>query len=304
MCSSSSRQLLSDLIPTCRLLPGNWAAGGRSPTASMADLSTIADGDVTEEAKGQEADQGSSEGSHGTTLQDTMERDIRKGKAALESTELMREDLVQSAVSFLKHPKVVTSSDGQRRSFLENKGLTVDEIDEAFRQLQSPSSNSLSANTCTSQGVSNHSCRITQETEVGTKCMDGSERVEPETEPVAPVVPCHPKSYMEIMEMIQRGERPDDIQDINDDPPNPDQPISEPRMAPKPKPWEKQGQESLAWDLKSPSSVSSDLRSEVQHDITNKAVESADGSNHGDSLVQAEVDAGLESPTDDAASLK
>ncbi|XP_004961126.2 peroxisomal membrane protein PEX14 isoform X3 [Setaria italica] len=244
----------------------------------MADLSTIADGDVTEEAKGQEADQGSSEGSHGTTLQDTMERDIRKGKAALESTELMREDLVQSAVSFLKHPKVVTSSDGQRRSFLENKGLTVDEIDEAFRQLQ--------------------------ETEVGTKCMDGSERVEPETEPVAPVVPCHPKSYMEIMEMIQRGERPDDIQDINDDPPNPDQPISEPRMAPKPKPWEKQGQESLAWDLKSPSSVSSDLRSEVQHDITNKAVESADGSNHGDSLVQAEVDAGLESPTDDAASLK
>ncbi|KAK8457174.1 hypothetical protein SEVIR_3G136600v4 [Setaria viridis] len=300
----------------------------------MADLSTIADGDVTEEAKGQEADQGSSEGSHGTTLQDTMERDIRKGKAALESTELMREDLVQSAVSFLKHPKVVTSSDGQRRSFLENKGLTVDEIDEAFRQLQvrffltfylnfpsliiltsffknsflwelkSPSSNSLSANTCTSQGVSNHSCRITQETEVGTKCMDGSERVEPETEPVAPVVPCHPKSYMEIMEMIQRGERPDDIQDINDDPPNPDQPISEPRMAPKPKPWEKQGQESLAWDLKSPSSVSSDLRSEVQHDITNKAVESADGSNHGDSLVQAEVDAGLESPTDDAASLK
>jgi hypothetical protein len=80
--------------------------------------------------------QGSSEGSHGTTLEDTVERDIRKGKAALKSTELMREDLVQSAVSFLQHPKVITSSDGQRRSFLENKGLTVDEIDEAFRRLQ------------------------------------------------------------------------------------------------------------------------------------------------------------------------
>jgi len=97
--------------------------------------------------------QGSSEGSHGTLLQDIREKETRKGKAAVGSTELMREDLVQSAVSFLKHPKVVTSSDGQRRSFLENKGLTVDEIDEAFRRLQSPSSHSLSSNTCTSQGM-------------------------------------------------------------------------------------------------------------------------------------------------------
>lgn len=80
--------------------------------------------------------QGSSEGSHVTILQDTREQEIRKGKADLGSTELIREDLVQSAVSFLKHPKVVTSSDGQRRSFLENKGLTVEEIDEAFQRLQ------------------------------------------------------------------------------------------------------------------------------------------------------------------------
>nr|CAB3464373.1 unnamed protein product [Digitaria exilis] len=70
-------------------------------------------------------------------------------------------------------------------------------------------------------GVSDQSCRITQqETNVGTKCMDGSESAEPETEPVTPVVPRHPKSYME---------------DIDDNPQNPDQPISKPRMAPKPK---------------------------------------------------------------------
>jgi len=267
----------------------------------MEDLSTFADGEVAEEAKRQAPGQGSSEGSHSTLLQGIKEQETRKGKAAVGSTELMREDLVQSAVSFLKHPKVVTSLDGQRRSFLENKGLTVDEIDEAFRRLQSPSSHSLSSNTCTSQGVSDHSCKISQETKVGTKCMDGSDRVEPETEPVAPVVPRHPKSYMEIMEMIQRGERPDDIQDINDDPPNPDQPISEPRMAPKPKPWEKQGQESSAWGLRLPSSDSSDLRSEVQQDGTDKATKSADTSHQGDSLLQEEVAAGSESPTDDAA---
>ncbi|NP_001132489.1 uncharacterized protein LOC100193948 isoform 1 [Zea mays] len=158
----------------------------------------------------------------------------------------------------------------------------MDEIDEAFRRLQSPSSNSASSNMCTSQ-----------------------ERVEPEAGPVAPVVPRHPKSYMEIMEMIQRGERPDDIQDINDDPPNPDQPISEPRMAPKPKPWEKQGQGSLACDLKSLPRESDVLRSEVQHDDgTNQVTESADGANQADSLLQAGVAAGSESPgvPDDAAS--
>ncbi|XP_062232222.1 peroxisomal membrane protein PEX14-like isoform X2 [Phragmites australis] len=269
----------------------------------MADVSTSSDAEVAEEARQQEAGQGSSEGIHTTTLQDTKEQEIRKGKAALASFELMREELVQSAVGFLKHPKVVASSDVQRLSFLENKGLTVDEINEAFRRLQSPSSNSVSSNMCTSLGVSDRSCRITQETKVVPKCMDG-EKLEPETEPVAPVVPHHPKSYMEIMEMIQRGERPDDIQDINDNPPNPDQPISEPRMAPKPKPWEKQDQENSTWDLKSLLSDSSELRPEVGNDSTHPATESANGSNQGDSLLQTIVVVGSESPTTDAASSK
>ncbi|GJM89839.1 hypothetical protein PR202_ga06061 [Eleusine coracana subsp. coracana] len=128
------------------------------------------------------------------------------------------------------------------------------------------------------------------------------ERVEPETEAVAPVLPRHPKSYMEIMEMIQRGERPGDIQDINDDPPNPDQPISKPRMAPKPKPWEKQDQEDCTGDLKSLSSDSGELGSEVQN--TNQSTESASGPNQEDSLLQAEVVEVSESPANDDASSK
>nr|GMD33061.1 peroxisomal membrane protein PEX14-like isoform X1 [Ipomoea batatas] len=55
---------------------------------------------------------------------------------------------------------------------------------------------------------------------------------------VEPSDPPHPKSYTEIMEMVQRGERPSNIRDINDQPPNPHQPIPEPLVAPKPKPWE------------------------------------------------------------------
>ncbi|XP_062180513.1 peroxisomal membrane protein PEX14-like isoform X3 [Phragmites australis] len=251
----------------------------------MEDLSESTDGELADGVQEplQETGQGSSEGIHSTTtLQDTKEQEAKEGKAALGSAEPMREELVQSAVGFLKHPKVVASSDVQRRSFLENKGLTVDEIDEAFRRLQRPSSDSVSSNACTSQGVFDHSCGITQqETTFGTKCTDGSEKPEPETEPVAPVVPRHPKSYMEIMEMIERGEQPDDIQ-----------------------PWEKHDQESSTWDLKSLSSDSSDSRSEVGKDSTSQATESASGSKHGDSLLQAEVVAGSESPTDDAASSK
>lgn len=50
--------------------------------------------------------------------------------------------------------------------------------------------------------------------------------------------PPHPKSYMEIMEMVQRGERPPNVRDIDDRPPNPNQPIANPSLAPRAKPWE------------------------------------------------------------------
>ncbi|ESQ31635.1 hypothetical protein EUTSA_v10004017mg [Eutrema salsugineum] len=51
-------------------------------------------------------------------------------------------------------------------------------------------------------------------------------------------MPPHPKSYMDIMSMIQRGEKPSNIREINDMPPNPNQQLSNPRIAPKTKPWD------------------------------------------------------------------
>lgn len=47
----------------------------------------------------------------------------------------MREDQIQNAVKFLSHPKVRGSPVIHRRSFLEKKGLTKEEIDEAFRRV-------------------------------------------------------------------------------------------------------------------------------------------------------------------------
>lgn len=47
----------------------------------------------------------------------------------------LREDFIQNAVNFLKHPNVRGSPVKYRRSFLEKKGLTAEEIDEAFRRV-------------------------------------------------------------------------------------------------------------------------------------------------------------------------
>lgn len=51
------------------------------------------------------------------------------------NSEPLREEQVQNAVKFLSHPKVKGSPVMYRRSFLEKKGLTKEEIDEAFRRV-------------------------------------------------------------------------------------------------------------------------------------------------------------------------
>ncbi|XP_060170460.1 peroxisomal membrane protein PEX14-like [Lycium barbarum] len=54
------------------------------------------------------------------------------------NSEPIRDDQVQNAVKFLSHPKVRGSPVQYRRSFLERKGLTKEEIDEAFRRVPDP----------------------------------------------------------------------------------------------------------------------------------------------------------------------
>ncbi|XP_051228030.1 peroxisomal membrane protein PEX14 isoform X1 [Lolium perenne] len=61
--------------------------------------------------------------------------------------EPVREDYVQNAVKFLSHPKVRGSAVVYRRSFLQNKGLTSDEIDEAFRRVPDPQPTAASPST-------------------------------------------------------------------------------------------------------------------------------------------------------------
>ncbi|KAJ8427332.1 hypothetical protein Cgig2_030597 [Carnegiea gigantea] len=54
-------------------------------------------------------------------------------KSVFVNTQPIREEQVQNAVKFLSHPRVRGSPVVHRRNFLERKGLTKEEIDEAFR---------------------------------------------------------------------------------------------------------------------------------------------------------------------------
>lgn len=64
--------------------------------------------------------------------------DAKAPTSVFVNSEPMREDQVQNAVKFLSHPKVRGSPVMYRRSFLERKGLSKEEIDEAFRRVPDP----------------------------------------------------------------------------------------------------------------------------------------------------------------------
>jgi peroxin-14 len=61
----------------------------------------------------------------------------------------MREDLIQSAVNFLKDPKVQSASMAKKTAFLESKGMTSAEIQEAIRRVSGGESTTTAVATTT-----------------------------------------------------------------------------------------------------------------------------------------------------------
>ncbi|CAO2180574.1 unnamed protein product [Urochloa humidicola] len=88
----------------------------------------------------------------------------------------MREEYIQNAVNFLSHPRVKGSPVFRRRSFLEKKGLTNEEIDEAFRRVPDPKPNGTDAAAAGSQQANNHnqSVVLLPYTEVQSQAATGS----------------------------------------------------------------------------------------------------------------------------------
>ncbi|CAN8264605.1 unnamed protein product [Cochlearia groenlandica] len=71
-----------------------------------------------------------------TIAQETYKQD--PPASVFKNSEPIREDQIQNAIKFLSHPRVKGSPVIHRRSFLERKGLTKEEIDEAFRRVPDP----------------------------------------------------------------------------------------------------------------------------------------------------------------------
>ncbi|OEL25277.1 Peroxisomal membrane protein PEX14 [Dichanthelium oligosanthes] len=94
----------------------------------------------------------------------------------IQAPQSMREDYIQNAVNFLSHPKVKGSPVFHRRSFLEKKGLTNEEIDEAFRRVPDPKPNSADAAAAGSQQANNHNQSVALQpyTEVQPQAATGS----------------------------------------------------------------------------------------------------------------------------------
>ncbi|CAL4964650.1 unnamed protein product [Urochloa decumbens] len=94
----------------------------------------------------------------------------------IQAPQLMREDYIQNAINFLSHPKVRGSPVIHRRSFLEKKGLTNEEIDEAFRRVPDPKPNGTDAAASGSQQANNHNQSVALQpyTEVQSQAATGS----------------------------------------------------------------------------------------------------------------------------------
>lgn len=72
-------------------------------------------------------------------------------KSVFVNTQPIREEQVQNAIKFLSHSRVRGSPVVHRRNFLERKGLTKEEIDEAFRCVPDPSPGAANGQTSTYQ---------------------------------------------------------------------------------------------------------------------------------------------------------
>jgi peroxin-14 len=72
--------------------------------------------------------------------------------SVFKNSEPIREDQIQNAIKFLSHPRVRGSPVIHRRSFLERKGLTKEEIDEAFRRVPDPPPSSQTTVTTSQDG--------------------------------------------------------------------------------------------------------------------------------------------------------
>ncbi|RDX93727.1 Peroxisomal membrane protein PEX14 [Mucuna pruriens] len=174
---------------------------------------------------------------------DQLKRTVSKPTLAEEAAQAAKAAAVAAADIAKASQELLTSKIEEKRYFVEVVSLLDKQVQEmklmtnAIRRLEA--SGGLSASRQEDRLVTQTSSKI-QQLIVNGKSDYESRSVRSASPPVSvePSSAPHPKSYMEIMAMIQRGEKPSNIREIDDSPPNPYQQPSNPRLAPRTKPWE------------------------------------------------------------------
>ncbi|KAJ1418251.1 Winged helix-like DNA-binding domain superfamily [Sesbania bispinosa] len=174
---------------------------------------------------------------------DQLKRTVSKPTLAEEAAEAAKAAAAAAVDMAKASHEILSSKSEEKRYFVEVVSLLDKQVQEmklmtnSIRRLEASSGRSISKQE--DPYVTQTSSKIQQLVVNGkadyqfpsVKSSSPPASVEPSSAP-------HPKSYMEIMAMIQRGEKPSNIRDIDDSPPNPYQQPSNPRLAPRVKPWE------------------------------------------------------------------
>ncbi|MED6144431.1 hypothetical protein PIB30_015645 [Stylosanthes scabra] len=172
---------------------------------------------------------------------DQLERTDSKLTVAEEASQAAKAAAAAAAALAKANQEILTSRSEERRYFADVVSL----LDKQVQEMKLLTSEIRRLEASRGASYSRHEDYQVNQTSskpfiVNGKQDYGQRSVTSSSQPasVEPSSAPHPKSYMEIMAMIQRGEKPSNIRDIDDSPPNPNQQPSNPRLAPRTKPWE------------------------------------------------------------------
>ncbi|XP_047147877.1 peroxisomal membrane protein PEX14-like isoform X1 [Vigna umbellata] len=172
-----------------------------------------------------------------------LKRTGSKPTLAEEAAQAAKAAAVAAADMAKSSQELLTSIIEEKRYFIQVVSLLDRQVEEmklminAVKRLEA--SGGLSVSKQEDRQVTQTSSKIQQSVLYGKSDYE-SQSVRSSSSPksLQPSTAPHPKSYLEIMAMIQRGEKPSNIREIDDSAPNPYQQPSNPRLAPKAKPWE------------------------------------------------------------------
>ncbi|KAL8154232.1 hypothetical protein V2J09_011992 [Rumex salicifolius] len=176
--------------------------------------------------------------------EDGLMKEDLKPSLKEEATAAAKAAAAAAAAAAKASQEMVIMKSEENEQFKQFMGLLSDQLQEiksmktAILKIEGQNHNSGRGYQDEEQYLNGSASHLRQPVANGRNDYDSQSVAPRSSSPMVSSEPRHPASYTEIMNMIQRGERPPNVRDINDAPPNPNQPISNPNLIPRTKPWE------------------------------------------------------------------